>query len=162
MKGNEELNRELEDKHQAKAKGIRQNEMLEGDCESIEKQSSELKEKFDCFKVSDDEKDRAVMGLHRDDLQKLQGELKQTQDFIFDGAIGCWYVVFFATNSSASNLAATEFSALSANQSDTADQSCTSDVTWSDKFKLNKTNECKYDTDEFGLESDHNHVFSNM
>jgi len=56
--------------------------------------------------------------------------------------------------------AATEFSALSAKRSDAAEQSCTSDVTWPDEFKSNKTNECKYDNDELGLESDHNHAFS--
>lgn len=89
MKGKEELNHELDDKHQAKAKGIRQNELLESDCERIEKQSSGLKEKFERFKISDDEKYRAVLAMHRDDLQKLQGELKQSQDFIFGGAIGC-------------------------------------------------------------------------
>ncbi|KAL7525990.1 hypothetical protein ACHAXR_001254, partial [Thalassiosira sp. AJA248-18] len=89
MKGKEELNHELQDKHQTKTKGIRQNEILECDCERIEKQSSGLKEKFERFKISDDEKYRAVLGMHRDDLQMLQGELKQSQDFIFEGAIGC-------------------------------------------------------------------------
>mmetsp|Transcript_20638 Transcript_20638/g.43060 ORF Transcript_20638/g.43060 Transcript_20638/m.43060 type:complete len:446 (+) Transcript_20638:60-1397(+) len=125
MKGKEELNRELDDKHQAKAKGIRQNELLEGDCERIEKQSSGLKEKFERFKISDGDKYRAVLSMHRDDLQKLQGELKQSQDFIFGGAIGCC---------------------------ETAEQSYTSDVTWADASKSDKTNECKLDTDEFGLE----------
>ena len=62
MKGKEELNRELDDKYQAKAKGIRQNELLEGDCERIEKQSSGLKEKFERFKISDDDKYRAAWG----------------------------------------------------------------------------------------------------
>lgn len=126
MKGKEELNRELDDKHQVKAKGTRQNEILESDCERIEKQSSGLKEKFERFKVSDDEKYKAVLSMHRDDLQKLQSELKQSQDFIFDGAIGCC---------------------------ESAEQSYTSDVTWTDDIKSNKTNECKLDsTDEFGLD----------
>ena len=89
MKGKEELNRELDDKHQVKSKGMRQNEVLEADCERIEKQSSGLREKFERFKVSDDEKYRAVLGMHRDDLQKLQGELKRSQEFIFGDAIGC-------------------------------------------------------------------------
>jgi hypothetical protein len=89
MKGKEALNRELDDKHQAKATGIRQNELLEEDCERIEKQSSGLKEKFERFQISDDEKYRAVRSMHRDDLQQLQSELKQSQDFIFGGAIGC-------------------------------------------------------------------------
>ena len=62
MKGKEELNRGLDDKYQAKAKGIRQNELLEGDCERIEKQSSGLKEKFERFKISDDDKYRAAWG----------------------------------------------------------------------------------------------------
>ena len=96
MKGKEELNRELEDKHQAKSKGIRENEILEGDCERIENQSSGLMEKFERFKVSDDEKYRAVLSMHRDDLQKLQSELKRSKDFIFDGAIGCRSVLSFS------------------------------------------------------------------
>ena len=90
MKGKEELNRELEGNHQARSKGIRQNDLLEADCERIEKQASGLKEKFERFKISDDEKYSAVRSMHSDDLRKLQAELKQSQEFIFGGVIGCW------------------------------------------------------------------------
>lgn len=124
MKGKEELNRELDEKHQAKVKGRRQNELLEADCERIEKQASGLKEKFERFKISDDEKYRAVLSMHKDDLRKLQDELKQSREFIFGSAIG---------------------------GNEAAEQSCTSDVTWVDDVKSNKTNEPKIDTDEFGL-----------
>ncbi|KAL7550302.1 hypothetical protein ACHAWF_013545 [Thalassiosira exigua] len=127
MKGKEELNRELEDKQDAKAKGIRQNEILESDCERIEKQSSGLKEKFERFKVSDDEKYRAVLGMHREDLQKLRDELKQSQTVIFGGALGC---------------------------GENAEQSCASDVTWQDETKSNEESGNKVDTDEFGLKSE--------
>ena len=89
MKGKEELTRELDGKHQAKAKGIRQNELLESDCERIEKQASGLTEKFERFKISDDKKYTEVLSMHREDIQKLDTELKQSQEFIFDGAIGC-------------------------------------------------------------------------
>ena len=133
MKGKEELNRELENKQHAKTKGTRQNELLEGDCERIEKQASGLRDKFERFKVSDDEKYRAVLSMHREDLQKLQSELQQSQDFIFGG---------------------------NGNTFGAAEQSYTSDVTWhggsGDTVKSSKTDECKLnDTadDEFGLES---------
>ncbi|KAL3803771.1 hypothetical protein ACHAW5_004622 [Stephanodiscus triporus] len=87
--GKEEINLDLEENHQARSRGIRQNNLLEADCERIEKQSSGLKEKFERFKVSDDEKYRAVRSMHRDDLRKLQAELKQSQELIFGGVIGC-------------------------------------------------------------------------
>ena len=83
MKGKEELNRELEDKHQAKAKGIRQNEILEGDCERIEKQSSELKEKFDCFKVSDDKKRQSCNGITQRRPSKATGRIEADSRFHF-------------------------------------------------------------------------------
>jgi hypothetical protein len=90
MKGKEELNHKIEDNHQVRSRGIRQNDLLEADCERIEKQASRLKEKFERFKISDDEKYMAVRSMHSDDLRKLQAELKQSQEFIFGGAIGCW------------------------------------------------------------------------
>lgn len=133
MKGKEELNRESSDRHQSKTKGIRENDLLEGDCERIEKQSSGLTEKFERFKISDDEKYRAVLGMHKDDLQKLQCELKQSQDFIFDGTIGCCETK--------------------------AEQSCTSDVTWAEDNKSNKTNEGKIEADD-SYSSDFTSAFS--
>jgi len=134
MKGKEALNCELDDKQHAKANGIRQNKLLEDDCERIEKQSSGLKDKFERFKISDDEKYRAVLSMHQDDLQKLQGTLKRSQEFIFGGAIGCV---------------------------ESAEQSCTSEVTWPSDLKLNKIDECKFDRDEFELfESESNNGFS--
>ena len=138
MKGKQDFNRELENKQQAKSKGMRQNEILEGDCERIEISASGMREKFERFKVSDDEKYRAVLTMHREDLQKLQSELQQSQDFIFGGGNG--------------------------NNAFGAEQSYTSDVTWyggsGDTVKSNKTNECKLnetDEDEFGLESSVSH-----
>jgi hypothetical protein len=90
MKVKEKLNHDLEDYHQARSKGIRQNDLLEADCERIEKQTSGLKEKFERLRISDDEKYRAVQSMHKDDLQKLQADLKKSQEFIFGGVIGCW------------------------------------------------------------------------
>lgn len=90
MKGKEERTREIHEKHQAKAIGSRENKTLEADCERIEKQAAGLKEKFARFKVSDDEKLGAVVAMNITDLRKLQIELKESQDFIFGGAIGCW------------------------------------------------------------------------
>jgi len=90
MKGKEELSRQIELKNTNKIKGTKQNEALEADCERIEKQASGLRDKFERFKVSDDEKYKAVLGMHREDLQKLQSELDQSTDYIFggNGAIG--------------------------------------------------------------------------
>lgn len=89
QKGKEGLTSKLEERQQAKTKGIRLNDQLEADCERIEKQSSGLSDKFERFKLSDDEKYRAVRDMHGEDLLKLQAELKQSQDFIFGGVIGC-------------------------------------------------------------------------
>ncbi|KAL9181892.1 hypothetical protein ACHAXT_012235 [Thalassiosira profunda] len=125
LKGKEELARELEGRQRAKALGLRQNEALEGACERIEAQSGGLRDKFERFRATDDEKYRAVRGMHRDDLQQLQGELLRSQEFIFEGAIGC------------------------------AEQSCTSEVTNPSCLRSNRTNECKMDaSDELGLESE--------
>jgi hypothetical protein len=90
MKGKEKLNHDLEDYHQVRSRGLRQNDLLEADCERIEKQSGGLKEKFELLKIADDEKYRAVQSMHRDDLRKLQADLKQSHVFLFGGAIGCW------------------------------------------------------------------------
>ncbi|ACI64152.1 predicted protein [Thalassiosira pseudonana CCMP1335] len=89
MKGKEKLNREIEANHREQSKGAKENQILEDDCERIERQASGLKEKFERFKISDDEKYKAILALHNDDLQKLQIELKESQEFIFGGAIGC-------------------------------------------------------------------------
>jgi len=88
MKYKEDLNREMERKERVKASGTKENESLEGDCERIEKQSSGMKEKFERFKFSDDEKYNAILELHREDLRQLELELKESKRFIF-GAIGC-------------------------------------------------------------------------
>jgi hypothetical protein len=83
MKGKEELNRKLEDNHQARPRGICLHDLLEADCERIEKQASGLKEKSERFKVPikilDDEKNRTICSMNSDDLLKLQAELKQSQ-----------------------------------------------------------------------------------
>jgi hypothetical protein len=88
MKGKEERTRDKQEKNQAIAQSLRENKVLEADCERIEKQASGLKEKFARFKVSDDEKFEAVLAMNTTDLRKLQRELKGSQDFILGGAIG--------------------------------------------------------------------------
>ncbi len=89
-KGKEERNRDIQDTHQARTKGTRENKVLEADCERIEKQTIGLKEKFARFKVSDDEKFEAILAMNSADLRKLQSELKESQDFMFGGAISDW------------------------------------------------------------------------
>ena len=89
MKGREELNKGIEAKHREQEKGAKENKILEDDCERIERQSNRLKEKFERFKISDSDKFRSILALHKDDLQKLQDELDKSQDFIFGGEIGC-------------------------------------------------------------------------
>lgn len=90
MKGKEERYRDIQDAHQAKSKAIKENKLLEADCERIEKQASGLKEKSARFNKSDDEKFEAILTMNSDDIRRLQHELKQSHDFIFGGAIGCW------------------------------------------------------------------------
>ena len=141
MKGKEDLRRQIELKNTNKVKGTRQNEALEADCERIEKQASGLRDKFERFKVSDDEKYKAVLDMHREDLQKLQSELDQSTDYIFggNGAIG----------------------------GSQTNASFTSDVTWhgggsssvaavSKSSISNKQNEYKTTCDEFGLRLENN------
>jgi len=140
MKGKEELSRQIELKNSNKIKGTKQNEALEADCERIEKQASGLRDKFERFKVSDDEKYKAVLGMHREDLQKLQSDLDQSTDYIFggNGAIG----------------------------GSQTNASFTSDVTWhgggstivaaASKSSNNKTTEYKTTCDEFGLRLENN------
>ena len=89
MKGKEELNKRIEAKHREQEKGAKENKILEDDCERIERQSNRLKEKFERFKISDSDKFRSILALHKDDLQKLQDELDTSKDFIFGGEIGC-------------------------------------------------------------------------
>lgn len=89
-KGKEERNREMKEKQLTRSKGTRENEVLETDCERIEKQAVRLREKFARFKVSDEEKFEAVVAMNAADLRKLQSELVESQDFIFGGTIGCW------------------------------------------------------------------------
>lgn len=139
MKGKEELSRQIELKNTNKIKGTKQNEVLEANCERIEKQASGLRDKFERFKISDNEKYKAVLGMHREDLQKLQSELDQSTDYIFggNGAIG----------------------------GSQTNGSFTSDVTWhgggsssvaASKSSINKQNECKTKCDEFGLRLENN------
>ena len=140
MKGKEELSRQIELKNTNKSKGTKQNEALEADCERIEKQASGLRDKFERFKVSDDEKYKAVLDMHREDLQKLQSELDESTDYIFGG-----------------------YGAIGGSQTNA---SFTSDVTWhgggsssvttASKSSNNKTNEYKTTCDEFGLRLENN------
>lgn len=89
QKGKDGLTSKLEERQAARTNGIHLNNQLEADCERIEKKSSGLSDKFERFKLSDDEKYRAVRDMHGEDLLKLQAELKQSQAFIFDEVIGC-------------------------------------------------------------------------
>jgi hypothetical protein len=89
MKGKEDLNRGIELKHMEQMRGTKENQILEDDCERIERQSNGLKEKFERFKISDNDKFRAILALHKDDLQLLQDELDRSQDYIFGSEIGC-------------------------------------------------------------------------
>lgn len=132
MKGEEELSRQIELKNTNKIKGTKQNEELEADCERIEKQASGLRDKFERFKVSDDEKYKAVLGMHREDLQKPQSELDQLTDYIFggNGAIG----------------------------GSQTNASFTSDVTWhgNSSVAASKSSNNKTKCDEFGLRLENN------
>ena len=135
MKGKEELSRQVELKNTNKIKGAKQNEALEANCERIEKQASGIRDKFERFKVSDDEKYKAVLGMHREDLQKLQSELDQSTDYIFggNGAIG----------------------------GSQTNASFTSDVTWhgggsSSVAATSKSSNNKTTCDEFGLRLENN------
>ena len=89
MKGKEDLNRGIEAKHREQERGAKQNQILEDDCERIERQSNGLKEKFERFKISDNDKFHAILALHKDDLQQLQNELDKSKDLIFGEEIGC-------------------------------------------------------------------------
>ena len=89
MKGKEDLNRGIEAKHREQEHGAKQNQILEDDCERIERQSNGLKEKFERFKISDNDKFHAILALHKDDLQQLQNELDKSKDLIFGEEIGC-------------------------------------------------------------------------
>ena len=89
MKGKEELNRCIETKHREQERGEKENQILEDDCERIERQCNGLKEKFERFKISDNDKFRAILALHEDDLRQLQDELDRSRDVIFAGEIGC-------------------------------------------------------------------------
>lgn len=51
--------------------------------------STSCREKFERFKLLDEEKYQAVLALHKGDLNKLQSELNQSQDFVFGNAIAC-------------------------------------------------------------------------
>ena len=83
VRGKEVLARERDRRQHAKSRGERQNALLELDCERIERQSSGLRDKFARFQVSDREKYRAVLAMHRDDLRRLQDELRESRDFVF-------------------------------------------------------------------------------
>jgi hypothetical protein len=89
IKGKEELYLRMEAKKREHERASKQNRLLEDDCERIERQCNGLKEKFERFKISDSDKFRSVLALHKDDLNKLQDELVRSKDFIFGGEIGC-------------------------------------------------------------------------
>lgn len=83
MRCKDDLAREHDRRRHAKSRGERQNALLEVDCERIERQSSGLRDKFARFRVSDREKYKAVLAMHRDDLRRLQDELRDSRDFVF-------------------------------------------------------------------------------
>eukprot|EP00985_Skeletonema_marinoi_P002719 scaffold1122_cov160-Skeletonema_marinoi.AAC.2 len=89
MKGKGELYDSLDTKTREKKIEMKENNRLERDCERIERQAIGLREKFERFKLLDEEKYQAVLALHKDDLSKLQSELNESQEFIFGNAIGC-------------------------------------------------------------------------
>ncbi|KAL7489938.1 hypothetical protein ACHAW6_015674 [Cyclotella cf. meneghiniana] len=89
IKGKEELYLRMEAKQKEHKRASKANRILEADCERIERQCNGLKEKFERFKISDSEKFRSVLALHKGDLKKLQDELVRSQDVIFGGEIGC-------------------------------------------------------------------------
>eukprot|EP00804_Cyclotella_cryptica_P018603 CCRYP_011421-RE/>CCRYP_011421-RE protein AED:0.07 eAED:0.07 QI:2864/0.75/1/1/1/0.8/5/561/500 len=90
IKGKEKLYMSKESKKREHERGAKENRILEESCERIERQCNGLKEKFERFKMTDSEKFRSVLAMHKDDLQKLQNELDRSQDFIFGGEIGCY------------------------------------------------------------------------
>ena len=51
--------------------------------------TTRYREKFERFKLLDEEKYQAVLNLHKEDLTKLQSELNESQEFVFGNAIGC-------------------------------------------------------------------------
>jgi len=90
MKGKEELNQSIEVRRNGQKRDCKENQKLEDDCERIERQSNGLKQKFERFKTSHNEKFRAISASYRDDLQQLQTDLSKTQGFIFGSEIiGC-------------------------------------------------------------------------
>ncbi|KAL7495300.1 hypothetical protein ACHAWT_006626 [Skeletonema menzelii] len=89
MKGKGELYDSLDTKSREKKIEMKENNRLERDCERIERQAIGLREKFERFKLLDEEKYQAVLTLHKEDLTKLQSELNESQEFVFGNAIGC-------------------------------------------------------------------------
>ncbi len=89
MKGKGELFDSVDTKSREKKIEMKENNRLERDCERIERQTIGMREKFERFKLLDEEKYQAVLALHKGDLTKMQSELNQSQDFVFGNAIAC-------------------------------------------------------------------------
>mmetsp|Transcript_23783 Transcript_23783/g.37320 ORF Transcript_23783/g.37320 Transcript_23783/m.37320 type:complete len:476 (-) Transcript_23783:1651-3078(-) len=89
MKGKGELYDSLDTKSREKKIEMKENNRLERDCDRIERQTIGMREKFERFKLLDEEKYQAVLALHKGDLTKLQSELNQSQEYVFGNAIGC-------------------------------------------------------------------------
>lgn len=98
------------------------------------------REKFQRFKLLDEEKYQAVLALHRDDLAKLQCELNESQEFIFGNAIGC---------SRAASSINSDVTCPEEIQSCTTNEAKVNDTDTTDEAKV----ECTVD---FGLECDKN------
>lgn len=87
MMGKGELYDSLDIKQREMKAELKENKRLERDCERIERQTNGLREKFERFKLMDEEKYQAVLALHKDDLSKLERELNESQKQIFGEVI---------------------------------------------------------------------------
>ena len=85
--GKGELYDSLDIKQREMKAELKENKRLERDCERIERQTNGLREKFERFKLMDEEKYQAVLALHKDDLSKLERELNESQKQIFGEVI---------------------------------------------------------------------------
>ena len=85
--GKGELYDSLDIKQREMKAELKENKRLERDCERIERQTNGLREKFERFKLMDEEKYQAVLALHKDDLSKLEHELNESQQQIFGEVI---------------------------------------------------------------------------
>ena len=87
MMGKGELYDSLDIKQREMKAELKENKRLDRDCERIERQTNGLREKFERFKLMDEEKYQAVLALHKDDLSKLERELNESQKQIFGEVI---------------------------------------------------------------------------